>query len=180
MALTDKNVYLGLGGNIGDSAATLSHSFARIASIPQVKELEVSSFYETTPVSDLAQPNFLNAVCRLKTSLGARQLLEYLQAIEELQGKAAKPKNVPRVIDIDILFFGTERHQAPDLEIPHPRWHERLFVIIPLMDLTTTIAVQGKAGELEIIDLLKLKESVGNAQFQRVLRIDRPKSINGF
>lgn len=153
-------VYLGLGGNIGDSLAVLTNTLSLISHLPGVTDLEVSSFYKTAPVSDIPQPDYLNAVCRFKTDLNARQLLGPLQAIEKSQGKFPKPKNVPRILDIDILFFGTESHAAPDLEIPHPRWQERLFVVIPLLDLTTTITIPGNGHSEQIIDLIILKNSL--------------------
>lgn len=164
----DKIVYLGLGGNIGDRLTSLKDALELIAAIPSVTQLEVSPFYETSPVSDIPQADYLNAVCRFKTTLEARDLLVVLQAIEKAGGKIPKPKNVPRVIDIDMLFFGQEFHQTPDLEIPHPRWQERLFVVAPLADLTTTITVPHR-GEYEEIDLLQLKHSLSQEKGQRVV-----------
>lgn len=155
-----ESVYLGLGGNIGDRMSLLRQALALIAAIPEVQNLEVSSFYETEPVSDIPQSNYLNAVCRLTTRLKAHQLLASLQEIERVLGKVPKPKNVPRVIDIDILFFGREGHKTHDLEIPHPRWRERLFVIVPLLDLTKTIVVPSFENGEEKIDLLQLRDSL--------------------
>lgn len=161
-------VYLGLGGNIGDSKAVLRQALARIAALPEIKELEVSSFYKTSPVSEIPQSDYLNAVCRFKTGLSAGRLFEALKAIEKSLGKEPKSKNVPRVIDIDLLFFGTESYQEEGLEIPHPRWRERLFVIVPLLDLTATIIVPGKDYHEEIVDLIKLRDSIPDKEFQRV------------
>ncbi|HEV8051094.1 MAG TPA: 2-amino-4-hydroxy-6-hydroxymethyldihydropteridine diphosphokinase [Parachlamydiaceae bacterium] len=153
-------VYLGLGGNIGDSLSVLQHTLSLLTDLPDIQAVEASSFYVTTPVSDIPQADYLNAVCRFKTSLNIRQLLVLLQEIEKSQGKVSKPTNAPRIIDIDILFFGTESHSAPDLEIPHPRWHERLFVVIPLLDLAKTIAIPANGHGVQIVDLIKLKDSL--------------------
>lgn len=160
MSQAENVVYLGIGGNIGDTLSVLKHTLALISSLPGLKDFEVSSFYKTAPVSDIPQPDYLNAACRFKTELNARQLMGLLQAIEKSQGKFPKPKNVPRIVDIDILFFGIESHAAPDLEIPHPRWSERLFVVIPLLDLTSSIAIPGNGCCEQMIDLIKLRDSL--------------------
>lgn len=160
MSQAENIVYLGLGGNIGDTSSIFNHTLSLISDLPGVKNLEASSFYKTAPVSDIPQPDYLNAVCRFKTRLNARQLLGLLQTIEKSQGKFPKPKNVPRIIDIDILFFGTESHASPDLEIPHPRWSERLFVVVPLLDLTSSIAIPGNGCCEQMIDLIKLRDSL--------------------
>lgn len=160
MSEADKIVYLGLGGNLGDRAAVLRQTLSLIAAIPQISNLEVSSFYETAPITDIPQPDYLNAVCRLRTNLHPMHLLSSLKVIETMQGKIPKPKNFPRIIDIDILFFGTEACSTHDCEIPHPRWRERLFVIAPLLEFTTTIVIPGKDQSKEIVDLLKLKDSL--------------------
>ena len=166
--MRDKMVYLSLGGNIGDRLAMLKKTFHLIAAIPSVTRLEVSPFYNTSPVSDIPQSDYLNAVCRFMTTLEANELLAHLQAIEKLQGKTLKPKNVPRIIDIDILFFGEELHDTPELEIPHPHWRKRLFVVAPLSDLTEKITVPNRLGK-ETVDLLSLKESLLKDKDQRVM-----------
>jgi len=173
----NKTVYLSLGGNLGDREGTLQQALAKIAQIPDVKDLEVSQSYETSPISDIPQSDFINLVCSLRTTLSAFELLSYLQKIETKLGKTPKPKDAPRTIDIDILFFGTDLHEKNkqndhiDLEIPHPRWKQRLFVIVPLLDLTKAVTVpanlDGKRGE-EIIDLIKLRDSLLNEKSQHV------------
>ena len=172
--MLDQTIYLSLGGNIGDRAAMLKQAVITIAQIPNIRDFEISSFYETSPfeVGNIPQCDFLNAVCRFKTGLSAVQIWSCLQRIEQKLGKIAKPKNAPRAIDIDILFFGNER-QLPNaqnnLEIPHPRWRERLFVIIPLLELTNTVTIpcDDGSGSDEIVDLVKLRESLlnGNSQY---------------
>lgn len=152
-----KEVYLSLGGNLGDTIEILKAVLKDIAFLPGIFDLKCSSFYQTTPVSDIPQGLYINAVCAFKTKLTTQELFSCLQEIERKHGKAPKPKNAPRVIDIDMLFFGQERHSSPDLEIPHPRWHERLFVLIPLAELTSNIVVPGALGdELKVIDINKI------------------------
>lgn len=132
--------YVGLGGNIGDSVSLLKQALNGLSLLPQIEDLKVSSFYQTTPVSDLPQNMYVNAVCVFLTTLSPDKLLEELQRLEERLGKRKKPKNEPRLIDLDILFFGDLSIKSEMLEIPHPRWQERLFVLKPLLELTQDIS----------------------------------------
>lgn len=147
--MAEQQVYIGLGSNLGDSRAILRYALEHIATIPHTSGLEVSSFYETPPISDIPQPNYINGVCRFKTNLEADVLFSHLQHIETLHGRtlqSEQPKNAPRRLDLDILFYGNGTYHAKGLEIPHPRWNQRLFVLIPLLDLTPTINVPNASG----------------------------------
>lgn len=148
MMLTD--AYLGLGGNIGNSCLVLRLAIEQIAQVKGVFDLAVSRFYRTTPVSDISQNDFVNAVCKFKTSLSAKELHRHLQQIEITLGKSEKAKNAPRIIDLDVLFFGSELHQTTELTIPHPRWHERLFVLVPLADVANEILVPDQKGTTRV------------------------------
>lgn len=156
-------VYLGLGGNMGDTLSILQSALNDIQSLGVIG-LKVSHFYETIPMSDIPQGLFVNAACRFNTTMNSRELLSKLQEIELKHGKLAKPKNAPRVIDIDLLFFGNERCDDADCEIPHPRWRERPFVIKPLLDLTTEITVPGinPADTDEKVNLIELMQTFPN------------------
>ena len=129
-----KLVYLGLGSNLGDRRANLERAIERLGA----SDLHVrrrSSIYETEPRDLAGQPWFLNQVVEAETSLFPRQLRKRLHRIErDLGRKPAVPKG-PRIIDLDILLFGDSLVSAPDLEIPHPRMHERRFVLEPLAEL---------------------------------------------
>lgn len=145
-------VYLSLGSNLGNSLANLKEATELISSLPQVDSLEQSRIFRTSPLSPIPQEDFLNLVCRLHTTLTAEELLHKLQAIEHEGGKYPKAKEAPRPLDIDILFFGLEFHSRPTLEIPHPRFKKRLFVLIPLCDLTETISYPlDSTGEIETL-----------------------------
>jgi 2-amino-4-hydroxy-6-hydroxymethyldihydropteridine diphosphokinase len=127
-------IYLSLGSNLGDRAANLERA---IGALPEhgVRVLRRSSIYETEPVDFLEQPWFLNCAVEAETSLDPRPLLENLQAIErDLSSKKLIPRG-PRLIDIDILFYGTEALHEPGMEIPHPRMQERRFVLVPLVEI---------------------------------------------
>lgn len=141
--------YVALGGNVGNTFQNIQETLQQILSIPTVSNLQTSNVYLTTPVGGIEQRNFLNAVCRFFISLSPLVLLHHLQEIEIRLGKAIFQKNGPRTIDLDILFYGCESHQTSELQIPHPRWMERLFVLIPLRDLTATIQLPS----LQSIDL---------------------------
>ncbi len=161
-----KDVYVALGGNIGNVALVLRQALASLKSFPGIFDLKISRFYKTTPVSDLVQDPYINAVCFFKTDYAPSKLLEILQQIEVDFGKVAKAKNEPRRIDLDILFFGKELIEEERLDIPHPRWQERLFVLIPLSDLAEEIEVPegNKIVKKNINSLLKEFSNINNEE----------------
>ena len=107
-------VYVGLGGNMGDRLETIHLALQKISLLPQVYELWISRFYYTTPVSSIPQESYVNAVCCFKTYLTLRELQAELQKIEKELGKKEKQKDAPRVIDLDILFYGTIICKEPE------------------------------------------------------------------
>ena len=128
-----KQVYLGLGTNIGDRQANLSRALKLLGE--RLKIEKVSSIYETEPVGYADQPKFLNAVCSVKTNIGPLQLLSLVKGIEANMGREAGFRNGPRSIDIDIILYSDMSMIDPELTIPHPRMNERAFVLIPLMEI---------------------------------------------
>ena len=158
-------VYVGLGGNIGDSVSTLKKAIEKMACFDGLK---CSRFYRTTPVSPISQDDYVNAVCCFTTTLSPKKLLNELQKIEKYLGKTPKVKQAPRVIDLDILFYGTQYHKGQDLEIPHPRWSERLFVLVPLSDLTHELYVPDSQGKIEQISLSEMLKIFSNIHSERV------------
>lgn len=136
-----KDVYVALGGNLGNVSSILKQALEKLKTYPGIFELKISKFYKTSPVSDIPQESYINAVSFFKTDYEPLQLLEILQQIEMDFGKVTKAKNEPRMIDLDILFFDKKFIDNERLQIPHPRWDERLFVLIPLSDLVDEIEV---------------------------------------
>ncbi len=132
--------YVGLGSNLGDRAETLRVALERLAATQGVEVVAVSSLRETDPVGPVTdQPRFLNGVAAVETTLGARRLLEVLLAIEAELGRARTgPPGGPRTLDLDLLLYGEERIDEPGLHVPHPRLHERPFVLEPLEELGWT------------------------------------------
>lgn len=130
-------VYLGLGSNIGDRAANLRTALGSLEPLSRVDA--VSSLYESRPLGPQDQPPYYNAVCRIATGLRPAALLRYLKSIEWEIGRRPGPRWGPRPIDLDILLFGAEVVEEPDLVIPHPGLTERAFVLIPLTEIAPDV-----------------------------------------
>jgi 2-amino-4-hydroxy-6-hydroxymethyldihydropteridine diphosphokinase len=130
----DKLIYLSLGSNLGDRAANLRQA---LKALPEsgVRVLRCSSFYETEPVDFLEQPWFLNCVVEAETSLDPSRLLEELQGIERNMGSRKPVPRGPRILDLDVLFYGADVIRSAGMEIPHPRLAQRRFVLVPLAEL---------------------------------------------
>lgn len=126
-------VYLALGSNVGDRLTNLKEAIAALT--PQMDVKAKSQVYETPPWGYADQPKFLNQVVRAKTYLAPEPLLKHLKRVEVALGRKESFPNGPRLIDLDILFYDDLVLYSPALTIPHPRLHERAFVLLPLMDL---------------------------------------------
>jgi 2-amino-4-hydroxy-6-hydroxymethyldihydropteridine diphosphokinase len=141
--------YIGVGANLGDREATMRSALAALDATTGVRVVAVSSFVETEPVGYLDQPRFLNAAAAVETELDARGLLDALLSVERELGRTRDgPRYGPRTIDLDLLLFGDERLDEQGLTVPHPRLHERQFVLDPLAELDPELAVPG-VGPLE-------------------------------
>lgn len=138
--------FVAFGSNLGDREATIRTALDALAESEGVEVAAVSSFEETDPVGYLDQPRFLNGAVELRTELSPRALLELLFAIEARLGRdrAAVPVGGPRTLDLDLLLYENERIEEPGLRIPHPRLHERAFVLRPLAELDPALEVPGK------------------------------------
>jgi 2-amino-4-hydroxy-6-hydroxymethyldihydropteridine diphosphokinase len=145
VALNAVRAYVGLGSNLGDREATLRGALERLAATPGVDVVGVSALRETDPVGPVAdQPRFLNGAAVLETSLSPRRLLDVLLGIEAEFGRSrAGPPGGPRTLDLDLLLYGHERVNEPGLQVPHPRLHERDFVLEPLRELGWTPSAPG-------------------------------------
>jgi len=127
--------YIGIGSNLGDRRGYIDKAIKSLSQTKDVKIKRVSSVYETDPVGGVPQGKFLNGVIEIETALDPFGLMEELGSIEISLGRARGLKNGPRTIDLDILYFGQERVNGPDLIIPHPRINEREFVLRGLREL---------------------------------------------
>lgn len=144
--------YIGLGANLGDRAAMLRAALEQLAAEPDVELVAVSAFHQTDPVGLVNQPRFLNAAAAVETELPARALLDRLLGIERRLGRTRDgPRFGPRTIDLDLLLYGDEEIAEPDLCVPHPRLHERLFALEPLAEIDPQLAVPGRGPLARII-----------------------------
>ncbi len=132
-------VYVGLGGNLAGTLETMRQAVSHLRK--EYPTLILSRLYRTSPVSPIPQPSYLNAVCKFETSLPLRALCRALSSLESSLGKEEKSKESPRLIDLDLLFYGSWVGELDGWIVPHPRWHERLFVLAPLADITDCVPV---------------------------------------
>ena len=150
-------VYLGLGSNQSDPINQIKNATKLIEKIETSKIIKKSSLYESLPVGYLDQPNFINQVISLQTSLSPAELFERFQQIEFQLKRVKKIVNGPRTIDIDILLFNQEIILTKDLTIPHPRMLDRAFVMIPLLEIEPNILVPKISNLKEILGKLDIK-----------------------
>lgn len=137
--------FVGLGSNLGDRDATLRAALVRLRALPQTEVTAVSSFRDTAPVGTMEQPRFLNGVAELETGLTPRALLTALLEIERSRGRdrATVPPRGPRTLDLDLLLYDRKTIDEDGLVVPHPRMHERSFVLAPLVELDPDLEVPG-------------------------------------
>ena len=155
--------YVGLGSNLADPQRQVQEAFDELARIPHTSLLRRSSCYRTVPVGKADQPDFVNAVAMVETTLPPDELLQHLLAIEARHGRVRAERNGPRTLDLDLLLFGDRVVHAPGLEVPHPRMHERGFVLLPLTEVDPDAFIPGHG---RVADLLK------HVTDQGVTRID--------
>lgn len=136
----EDRVFIAIGSNLGDREENLKEAIRLAEAGGGLSVVRVSSFYESEPWGVTEQPRFVNAVFEARTSLSARGLLRYLKEIEKKMGRAPAEKWGPRLIDMDIIFYGNMVIKEDDFEVPHPRAHERSFVMIPLVEIAPDVA----------------------------------------
>jgi 2-amino-4-hydroxy-6-hydroxymethyldihydropteridine diphosphokinase len=153
--MTRVTAYIALGSNLEDPAVQVSAAFAALAALPDSNLIARSSLYRTAPVGFADQPDFINAVGALDTALAPRALLDALLSIELAHGRARKFANAPRTLDLDVLLYGDAQIDQPGLTVPHPRMHERAFVLVPLAEIAPDCVIPGRgavAGLLRAMD----------------------------
>jgi 2-amino-4-hydroxy-6-hydroxymethyldihydropteridine diphosphokinase len=151
-AAAGERVFVGLGANLGDAAATVHAAMDALAALPGTVCVARSSLYRSAPV-DAAGPDYVNAVVELRTKQQPAVLLRSLQAIEARFGRERPHRNAPRTLDLDLLLYGERRIETPALVVPHPRWRERAFVVVPLAEIAPALAPAVPPGQrIERID----------------------------
>lgn len=135
--------YVGLGANLGDPVATLKQALLSLAALPLTALDGQSSLYRTAPV-DAGGPPYVNAVARLRTRLQPFELLRRLRDIERSHGRERPYRNAPRTLDLDLLTYANLVLDTPRLMLPHPRMHERAFVLVPLLQIDPDLIIPGR------------------------------------
>jgi 2-amino-4-hydroxy-6-hydroxymethyldihydropteridine diphosphokinase len=133
--------YVALGANLGNPKATVLAAFAALANLPESRVARCSSLYRTAPVGILSQPDFVNAVALLETTLAPETLLDALLDIEARFGRIRRERNGPRTLDLDLLLYDDIELDLPRLTLPHPRLHLRAFVLLPLAEVAPDLAI---------------------------------------
>lgn len=155
--------YIGIGSNLGDPHEQVAQAFKALEALPETRLAGRSPLYRSAPVDAPGQPDYVNAVAAVETALSAPQLLEALQAIETRQGRARPFARAPRTLDLDLLLYGDVAFASTQLTLPHPRMHERAFVLRPLLDLDPRAEVPGRGAARELMRACTM---------QRVERVD--------
>lgn len=135
---------IGLGANLNDPAAQVEYALAELDRLPATRLLARSSLYASSPVGYVDQPDFINAVAQVETGLAPRALLAALLDIEQRHGRERSFRNAPRTLDLDLLLYGDARFHEEGLTLPHPRMHERAFVLLPLLEIAAQTVIPGR------------------------------------
>ncbi len=143
--MQSERAYVGIGGNLDDPVCQVRRAFQALAALPASRCVARSPLYRTTPVGGPpGQPHYVNAVAALDTALDPDELLTALQEIENAQGRIRNVRWGPRTLDLDLLLYGALIRDDPRLTLPHPRLHERAFVLYPLYDIAPTLRLPGR------------------------------------
>ncbi|MCC7546256.1 MAG: 2-amino-4-hydroxy-6-hydroxymethyldihydropteridine diphosphokinase [Burkholderiales bacterium] len=157
--------YVGVGSNLNDPARHVREAMAALEQLPSTAVAARASLYRSAPVGRIDQPDFVNSVAALDTALAPQELLDRLLAIEARHGRVRGERNAPRTLDLDLLLYGEQRVQGPALTLPHPRMHERAFVLLPLAELDAGARVPGHGCVRDLLDAVA---------GQRVTRMQEP------
>ena len=144
--------FVGLGANLDDPQLQVSRALDDLDAITDTRLVKASSLYRSAPLGYEAQPEYVNAVAQLDTALSAERLLGELQAIEARHGRRRSFPNAPRTLDLDLLLYGNAVLDGDKLTLPHPRMHERAFVLLPLLEIAPDATVPGRGSARELMD----------------------------
>ena len=155
--------YIGIGSNQGDARAHVLQAFEELARLPGTRLEGRSALYRSEPVDAPGQPDYVNAAGGVDTDLTAAQLLAALQDLEMRHGRERPIRNAPRTLDLDLLLYGDTAFASAMLTLPHPRMHQRAFVLMPLLDLDPRLEVPGRGAARDLL---------ARCAGQRVARMD--------
>jgi len=143
--------FVGIGSNLEDPRAQVLAAFEALATLPQTQLTARSPLYRSAPIGGPPQPDYVNAVARIETGLDAHALLEALRAIEARHGRSRGESNAPRTLDLDLLLYDSAVLATAELRIPHPRMHERRFVLAPLHDIAPGLRIPGHGALTDLL-----------------------------
>ena len=149
--LKPETAFIALGSNLKNPAAQVRAGFVALATLPATKLTAQSSLYRSAPIGYADQPDFINAVAAIETTLAPRALLDALLAIERSHGRVRDFLNAPRTLDLDVLLYGDLQLHEHGLTIPHPRMHERAFVLLPLAEIAPQCVIPGRGAVTELL-----------------------------
>lgn len=141
--MIESQACIGLGANLGDTRAVLAAAYVQLQQLPGSRHHRCSPWFSSAPV-DSSGPDYLNAVACFDTTLSPHALLAALQAIERSHGRERPYRNAPRTLDLDLLLYGDQQIETTALAVPHPRMHERAFVLLPLAALLPDAVIPGR------------------------------------
>jgi 2-amino-4-hydroxy-6-hydroxymethyldihydropteridine diphosphokinase len=147
--------YVGIGSNLDDPRAQVLEALAELDALPHTRVVKKSSLYRTAALGHAEQPDFINAVAQLETALPAQRLLDELHEIESRHGRKRSFPNAPRTLDLDLLMHGKKEVLSGKLTLPHPRMHERAFVLKPLLELSPQLEIPGRGPARAFLDACK-------------------------
>ena len=142
--LIQQRAFIALGSNLAEPEVQVNQAFAALAQLPQSRLLAQSSLYRSAPVGYAEQADFINAVAHIETRLTAHDLLQSLLGIERTFGRVRDFRNAPRTLDLDLLLYADLMFHEPGLTLPHPRMHERAFVLLPLVEIAPECEIPSK------------------------------------
>jgi len=144
--------FVGLGANLGEPQRRVREAFRELDAIPHTRVVRASSLYRSEPLGYAEQPSFVNAVAHIETGLPAERLLAELHEIEARHGRSRSFANAPRTLDLDLLLYGELVLDLAELKIPHPRMHERAFVLLPLVEIAPDVEVPGRGPAKTLLE----------------------------
>ena len=159
-AMTQRHiVYIGLGSNLQQPYAQIKNAIQGLAELPDTKVISDSGYFKSKPMGPKDQPDYVNAVVELETSLSAEDLLRYCQSIEQQQGRVKTRHWGERTVDLDVLLYAQQQIETADLSVPHPGIAQRDFVYLPLLKINPDITIPGKGPLKEIVRSSSVDES---------------------
>jgi 2-amino-4-hydroxy-6-hydroxymethyldihydropteridine diphosphokinase len=159
------SAFVGLGANLGEPEDQVRRAIAALGTLPRTRLVAASSLYRSAPVGVGEQPDFINAVARIETTLTARELLEELLTAEARFGRERPSPGAPRTLDLDLLLYGDRVIAEPGLVVPHPRMHERAFVLLPLAEIASEVTIPGRG---------RLRTLLAACRNQKIRKIGAP------